>query len=168
MPVIIDRGGPADPAALKLATRKNNWIHNEPAIERSPIEMRAAVNYATSGRPNVLLRSAASHYNCMGLVFAARRTTIDIDRWTLIRGDDEYRRLANGEALTLGDVVVYKRAGVVTHIGLIGEVRPGESGPIVMVLSQWGFDGEYRHPLSEVPPLYGSAVEFWTDRRPAR
>lgn len=166
MPVIVDRGGPSDNAALKLETRKRRWIHNEQVPERSPDEMRDAVAFALAGRRDVVLRTAASHYNCMGLIFGARRTSIDIDRWDLVRSDDGYRQLHPGEAPVIGDLVLYRRDGVPRHVGIVVEVRLSLNGvPAIMVLSQWGFDGEYRHPIAQVPALYGAPTEIWTDRK---
>lgn len=103
----------------------------------------------------------------MGLLFGSRRTSIDIDQWDIIRTDDEYRRLAENEAPQFGDVVVYRKGAAVTHVAVIARVEPGLSGgsPRIIVVSQWGFDGEYLHPQDVVPPLYGAVSEYWTDRR---
>jgi hypothetical protein len=166
MALIIGRGGENDPLALKLETLQRNWIENEVTPERSPDEMRAAIALAMAGRPNVVLRSASSRYDCMGLPFASRRTSIAIDQWDLIRVDDRYRQIQEGEALA-GDVVIYRRDGFVNHVGVVNDRHFGDNGlPIITVLSQWGYDGEYWHPVDQVPDLYGNAVEYWTDRKP--
>lgn len=167
MAYIIGRGGEGDPLALRLDTRQRHWIENEPAPERSPVEMRVAIALAQTGRPNVVLRSASSHYDCMGLPFASRRTSISIDQWNdLIRDDDEYRQIQQGEAQP-GDIVIYRLAGIVSHVAIVQDIHFGADGLLVMrLLSQWGYDGEYWHPVHEVPPPYGVAAEYWTDRKP--
>jgi hypothetical protein len=35
----------------------------------------------------------------------------------------------------------------------------------IVVLSKWGYDGEYPHKVSYVPDALGSPEEFWTDRK---
>jgi hypothetical protein len=129
--------------------------------------MREPIRQALAVGPDVLMRSASSRYNCMGMVFGSRRTAIDTDQWDLIRQDDEYRLLRPGEAPVLGDLVVYRKGGRVVHVGMVAEVRLTLNGtPSVTILSQWGFSGEYRHPVNQVPPGFGAAVEYWTERVP--
>lgn len=165
---IIDRGGPNDPQALQHVTRKRRWIHNEVAPELPPVQMREAIRIARQAGPDVRLRSAASRYNCMGMLFASRRTSIDTDLWPLIQVDDEYRQLTPSEVPQPGDVIVYRRDGNLSHLGLVLEVKTNLSDASVSatVLSQWGYSGEYVHPEGQVPTLHGVPREYWTDRRP--
>lgn len=67
----------------------------------------------------------------------------------------------------VGDVVVYRdEGGAVVHVGVVSQVqtdlREGTRG--ILVLSQWGADGEYFHRIDDVNPLLGKPVEYWTDR----
>ncbi len=131
-----------------------------------PVQMEARTRLHLQSYPNNRLRSAASMYNCVGMVFASRRTAIDVALVPRILEEDEYRRIRWEEA-ELGDLVLYfDRHGNVSHVGMIAspivegtnDLRP------VRVLSQWGSDGEFVHPLKAVPALLGAPEEVWTDR----
>lgn len=103
----------------------------------------------------------------MGMIFAARRTAIDVDSLEKIISDDGYLQLDSVCKLRLGDIVVYEADGVPTHVavvvqlGLVGE----GAEPSHTLLSQWGYDGEYVHSLRQVPRLYGEPARFFTDRK---
>ena len=102
----------------------------------------------------------------MGLVFAARRTGIDVDHVHWLLEEDDYQKLLDSEAPSVGDIVLYshERHGI-THIGIILEFKshpqkPGEFE--TRVLSKWGAPGaEYIHPIDHVPEDYGEPAEFW-------
>ena len=93
-------------------------------------------------------RSMSSLYNCMGMVFASRRTCIEPEHLPMILNDDEYRRVANKGDLQRGDIVVYRDDdGEVSHVGIVADVTtdPAKATWDVLVLSQWGRHGEYFH-----------------------
>jgi hypothetical protein len=110
-------------------------------------------------------------YNCVGLVFAARRTAIDCpSTLDMILRDDGYYIVPETDVVC-GDVVVYRNRGVPNHVGLIYElkdvsIRQDRSSIELWVLSQWGEDGEYIHKCREVPHIYGDTIEFWSERKP--
>lgn len=109
----------------------------------------------------------SSVYNCMGMVFAARRTWIDPEEIRLILEDDDYRRVSDASELMPGDVVVYRTDdGSVSHVGVISEVQIDirEASRRIVVLSQWGREGEYFHGVDDVNPRLGKPTEYWTDR----
>ena len=85
----------------------------------------------------------------------------------MILEEDEYRQVDRSE-LERGDVVVYRRDGLqeASHVGLVYKVVPnlGEAKFDVVVLSQWGQDGEYFHLDDDVNPILGQPAEYWTDR----
>jgi hypothetical protein len=114
------------------------------------------------------LRSLSSVYNCMGMVFATRRTWVDPEDLQMIFEDDEYRRLPDDGQAMPGDVVVYRDTeGAVVHIGLVSQVIPNlrEGTREIVVLSQWGADGEYFHRTDDVHPSLGSPTDYWSDRK---
>ena len=152
---------------LSLATRKGTQIPNEQRNQRSPASMQAAIGIMQSGRPSVQPRSSSSVYNCMGMVFASRRTCIDPQQLHMILVDDEYEPVPDQKDLQRGDIVVYRGPkGTVCHVGIVVEVKPDlrKGSWEVTVLSQWGADGEYFHLINEVHPSLGEPTEFWTDR----
>lgn len=159
---------PVPNRTLKLASYEEIDIDNRIWPDPAP-------NYvARSRREHPLIWAAAKsvapatgRYNCHGLVFAARRTSIDstdperpLDIEALLR-QDRYRRVVVPQE---GDVVVYRDLsdGQIEHTGLVIEVaRPsGEaSSSMVKVLSAWGHAGTFTHALSSVP--YNGAPEYW-------
>lgn len=169
MPHILGEGDARDRDSLSLVTRIGNRIRNIKRSEASPDRMRAAVEVALSACPEAKLRSATQVYNCMGLVFASRRTWIDMDEIATILNDDGYAPLEGLRQAKVGDVVVYgdPSKGETSHVGIIvlKEANVSSGSWNVEVMSQWGADGEYIHPLDHVPPLLGIPIQFWTDRK---
>lgn len=153
---------------LPLATRKGRQIPNDRRAEQHPERLRVAKEMWETAHPSAQARSLTGVYNCMGMVFATRRTWIDPDELKMILEDDEYRQLSPNEHVVPGDIVVYKDgSGAVSHVGIVSEIRVdlAIAKREVRVLSQWGRDGEYFHRVNDVPQGLGSPSEFWTDRR---
>ena len=167
MALFNSQGGYLIPSELPLSTKKGTKIPNEQRGQRPPAAMQAAENIMRNGRPSVRTRSLRSGYNCMGMIFASRRTCIDPDKLRMILEEDDYRQIGEEGNVECGDVVVYKgNSGSVTHVGIVVEARPDLFSGIwkITVLSQWGGDGEYLHLIDEVHPSLGEPSEFWTDR----
>ena len=85
----------------------------------------------------------------------------------MILADDGYRPINRNE-LECGDVVVHRREDLaeISHVGIVAnvKVKPKDASLEVMVLSQWGQDGEYFHLDDDVNPMLGTPTEYWTDR----
>ncbi len=170
MVTIIGRGSEADRAALKLWTIGNRtFIENEmPEGENAPEQLQAALRLSLQISPTAKCRSLTAMYNCVGLVFASRRTVIDCKHLATILTDDGYKKITR-EEVEVGDVVVYARDGIAQHVGIIYRLPEQLPGVLLLsdmwVLSQWGENGEYLHKLDEVPTIYGNQKEFWSERR---
>lgn len=126
--------------------------------------MAAAVAQIESDRRR--LRSRSSEYNCVGLVFASRRTWVDTDEVARILVEDGYTRIPLFEAEP-GDVVVYRDShGELVHVAVLHSREPNlERATVALnVLSQWGSDGEYFHEAGDVFERLGQPTEAWTDR----
>lgn len=169
MGIVIGAGGANDRAALPLATRRGTHIPNEKRKESAPVQRRASAELWKKERPNARLRSATAVYNCMGLVFASRRTWIDPVHLKTILKEDEYRQIAGPQEAQIGDIVVYenRRDRSVSHIGMIVEIVPKIDLPSweITIMSKWGADGEYLHIVDDVPSQLGKPATYWTDRR---
>jgi hypothetical protein len=163
---IIGEAGPHDPNRLPLATKRGNPIPNTRRKPLAPQIMEEAVRMHTDGRDGRVLRSASSEYNCMGLVFASRRAFVDIEHLRFILAEDEYRHVVDERLVQPGDAVIYRYDGKDAHVGIVWCRKPNVAEALfeTRVLSQWGHDGEYFHDIDDVLPLYGAALEFWTDR----
>lgn len=84
----------------------------------------------------------------------------------MILYDDEYQKLGTTEEVEIGDVVVYYAAHDSTHVGIVVDVgRHLTTTRSITVMSKWGGEGEYIHPINHVPDAYGQRLEFWTDRK---
>ena len=167
MVVILDEGGERDCRAIKLATCKGTWIRNRRRIEWAPAGLREAAKLERERHPNATLRSSTAIYNCMGLVFASRRTGVFMDQLETIIEDDGYEKLSNLNEIQIGDIVFYKHKDQVTHVGIVAHVESiSTSGPpVITVLSKWGVHGEYVHSVNDVPDEYGEVKEYWTERK---
>lgn len=168
---VIGEGGPQDRASIPLATRQGTWIPNVRRPEQAPDTLMAYIDLYKEKLPKARLRSSTAVYNCVGLVFASRRTWVDTQVVPTILTEDEYHKLVSPRDVEIGDLVIYResRRNIMTHVGVIVERRadvPSAEWEII-VMSKWGAAGEYIHPLKDVPIHYGEAAEFWTDRRPA-
>jgi cell wall-associated NlpC family hydrolase len=104
----------------------------------------------------------------MGLAFASRRTWVETDLLGLILSEDDYKQLVDSSQAQIGDLVIYRSGSdrSVTHVGIILSRVPGMGSTswMFLVMSKWGQEGEYIHPISEVPVLLGIPSEYWTDR----
>lgn len=169
--IIIGQGTERDPSALRLYTALNRYVPNErPDAERAPESLREARRVVRQISPTARCRSLTSKYNCMGLVFATRRTIVPIDHISMFLEDDGYSQVTR-DGVIEGDIVIYVRDGLAQHVGLVHQlqdVSPQHDRSIVQiwVLSQWGDDGEYFHKIDEVPYLYGTPSQFWSERTP--
>jgi len=164
--MIIGGGSESDLAALKLYTTANKTrIENERPPEELCFEgLQAAHKFVKSVSPQARCRSLTAMYNCVGMVFASRRTSIKPKYLEVILHDDGFRPISRDMAVE-GDVVIYTRNNIPQHVGIIQQLERGLGTAAFWVLSQWGDAGEYIHPLIPVPEAYGEPTDFWTERR---
>ena len=109
-----------------------------------------------------------STYNCVGLVFASRRTNVDPGELSWILQDDGYKQISE-DMVEIGDLVVYRhdKEKPIVHIGVIVEKEADVRSAKMRfsVLSQWSFHGEYFHEATHVPTdWYGTHLDFFTHR----
>jgi len=172
MVLIIGEGGPADGDSLQLYTRGRRRIENVMRRPRPPAAMLAARAAIEAACPQARMRTLDSRYNCMGLLFASRRTWIDPDQFFLIAEDDALRQLPRDTAPLPGDIAAYFAGGgphaELIHVALVvGWTGPGHSTVDPELLSQFGADGEYFHHPSEIPSFLARpplTVVYYTDR----
>lgn len=168
MELYDERGNFLVGGQLPLATRRGRQIPNDRRMERPPVAMREAKDLVLATHPSATLRSLTSVYDCMGMVFAARRTTVATDVLQMILEDDEYHRLSSSDQVSIGDIVVYRDSqGIATHVGLVVQAGPirQDGTRDIFILSQWGANGEYFHRVDDVSPYLGTPTEYWSDRR---
>lgn len=165
MHIIFNEGSQQDTKSIDLATRAGTFINNVKEPERRP-SVWSEVKNVHNNHSSAELMSQTSIYNCMGMIFASRRTSIDIEDWLeMILIEDEYRKLNSVQDALLGDIIVYERNEKLSHVGLLIEKNLTATSIDYIVLSQWGADGEWKHHMYDVPELLGNPSEFWTHRR---
>lgn len=161
---IIGEGGPRDRRSIPLATKQGDLIPNVRRQECVPARMLECRRIGESRFHNIRTRSLSSTYNCVGLVFATRRTWVDPDEVARIFQGDGYKRVDIPE---IGDIAVYRKGGNIKHVAVVtridATVATGERN--ILLLSQWGADGEYLHSVGDVPEVFGQEVEYWSERR---
>jgi hypothetical protein len=115
------------------------------------------VDEVASRHPAALrLADATVSYNAHGKTFDHRNSWINNDQVSQIL-TDAYQEVT-GPAM-IGDIVMYRRDGTITHNGEVMSVR-GTDGEVIEVQSKWGSAGEYSHAPGNVPALYGSPTIY--------
>ncbi len=118
-------------------------------------------------------KPACGIYNCFGLVWASRRTSIyDESEIAKILADDGYRQLQNEIHLQPGDVVLYLRQDDrirdTLHAAIVFRLERIGTAITPWVLSKWSdVYGEDIHALHDLPKFEhyrDCLIEFWTDR----
>ena len=130
--------------------------------------MQAAIAIIAAVCPEAILRSLDSTYNCVGLIFASRRTNVETDELSWIMSDDGYKEVSEDQVV-VGDLVVYRhdKGKPANHVGIIVEIMPkiATAQRKYRILSQWGSNGEYLHEAAEVPTgWYGTHLDYFTHR----
>ena len=174
---IINPGGESSKFRIGLFTASNQPIKNERRPkERSLEQLREAARWHKAAHNSLKVRSLSWDYNCMGLAFASRRTGIDIDdSLKQILDEDGYRRIPLKEVQP-GDLAIYMdKSKRPSHVGVILEheariVHPPPQRETenwrTVVVSKWGWDGEYIHDLLDVPENWkGAEPQFWSEKR---
>ncbi len=167
MAFLIGPGGENDKNSIRLSTCRGNHIPNWQKRERALEAMEAARTVVTEGHAGRALRSLSSTYNCIGMVFANRRTCIEPEQVPMILEVDGFREVRRAAHVVTGDVVVYEAEGEISQVAIVVSNEPGirDGSSNIRVLSQWGFDGEYLHDYRDVHAALGNPVRFDTDRR---
>jgi len=162
--------GPEYHRQLSLDTREGNPIPNAQRIEMDPSRRKAVIRTINKQCPKARPRSITQVYNCLGLAFASRRTCIDVDAISMVLREDDYCRVPRLKDTKPGDLVIYRDdpTGECKHIGMIlGELPLLERSKKTefWVISQFGWDGEWIHPIDQVPDDCKGTIEYWTDRK---
>ena len=119
-------------------------------------------------RGSLVVRSVSPHlYSCAGMIFANRRTWLDIDDILHILREDGYSRLRDDQSLSIGDIALYAMAGRPSHVGLVTQLHRSKGGILnVRLLSKWGRGGEIEHDVRDVPDFCGTLESYWSERVP--
>lgn len=165
---IVGEGGERDRWSIQLATKRGTFVNNLQAMEKLPQGMADMDSILRAEHPGIRTRSLSATYNCVGMVFAARRTVIETKYLRLLLEEDGYVRIHERSDVEVGDVIVYRheQQAEIEHVGVVAYIRTDVEAATrnFAVLSQWGRQGEYLHPEDHVPAVYGDYREFYTER----
>lgn len=144
--------------SIALATSKGNAIPN--LVEIDP-DAKAVANYQRLLREHGVhwqpRKPATGVYNCAGMVWASRRTSIlEPSAWQKIIDDDGYRWLPKDQLPMPGDIAAYVdlENEELLHVARVAYLAPGVIGgsEIPMVVSKWNSTaGESIHRAFDVP-----------------
>jgi hypothetical protein len=157
------------PEEDKLLYARDGWLIPTRTLAKE--SRQALLNRAKHWelyRPKAVLRSLSHSdypYNCVGMIFAARRKWIDIEHMKALLQHDGYAQIPKLSSVD-GDLVLYRDDNNdYSHVGLIILAERNRDTMNIKVLSKWGKDGEYEHFEEDIPPFAGKALEYWTERQ---
>lgn len=163
MPILLSGGEP--PAKYPVYARSGWEIPQVFPIPLTVAEIRLKAAAQRQWHPRVRVRSISAHnYNCVGLIFAARRAVIEIQHIYRLLSEDGYHQVRSVDVVE-GDIVLYKdNDDEPTHVALVVQVLVMGESSAVNVVSKWGKEAEFIHPMHEVPAAYGRPAEFYSER----
>lgn len=176
--------------SIVLQTHRGREIENEIELEPGDREIKKYADMLNRHTGWVQRKPACGIYNCVGHVWASRRTSVFgpgmESKIELIFEDDGYRVIdGSSEPIMPGDLATYwepvQGRRDFLHVGVVSRLAEGPVGGrsrIPWVLSKWdSASGEVEHHFAEHPFLDGVSplerrkrrvdIDFWTER-PAR
>ena len=167
MAAILEPTAPRHPdTSITLFTRRGNKIDNIQGWELSNHQLSLLPNNLNRfGPPFVkfLTKDGCPVYNCHGLTFGSRRTSVEASNKTinLIIQDDGFEEVKPADVQE-GDIVIYyDEDGEVQHSGIVVEMMRSASlaSSVPKVWSKWGLAQETVHhfktmPYNNVEPKY--------------
>ncbi len=162
--------------SIVLQTHGGNDIPNQIGLEPEPRHLAKYKAIFDRHKIGWVERKPPSGvYNCVGHVWACRRTSVfdDLERHLRTIFDDDKYRLVSwpDERLFVGDLVTYWVSvgdnKTFLHVGIVVELRKIIEGSTELpwILSKWDdTSGEVLHHYQDHPLPEGAKAEFWTDR----
>ncbi len=138
---------------LALQTRDQNDIDNSQTNELSASELAFGLALLSKYDKVIVRSDPTPIYNCHGLTFASRRTSITESREiSKIITDDCYEEIPADKVLA-GDIVLYIHSisGDIEHSGVVVKAPKDDMLSIPMVCSKWGKSAELIHPANHCP-----------------
>jgi len=155
---IIDIPGQAYRQSITTQTREKWDIPNSQSFEVTYRDRAELEDHKRRYTQNFFRTDAIPIYNCHGLTFAARRTTIwETTAVKKILSDDRYEQVPLRDVQP-GDIILYVSAddGDIEHSGVVIE-SPSHPLLIPKVWSKWGFGAEVIHSANICPYDFSQA-----------
>jgi hypothetical protein len=169
---ILDASGKYQNSTIELRTRTNAAIENFQVWEHSRMEWNQLGETLKRFTKAEQVSEACPVYNCHGLTFGSRRTTVTPAVLPILE-DDGFDPVLEKEARP-GDIVLYSSArGEVIHSGFViardkVEIVAGQQPIIIPIIwSKWGKGYEMVHAVGECPYLEedGSFAAYYRLKR---
>jgi hypothetical protein len=160
MPLIITLENP-ERKSIALQTSTGRDIPNEQFGEIPPHERNQFPDWDNRWGWPVQRRGEPSPlYNCHGLTFACRRTSVyESSGVRAVLEDDAYHPIELADVLP-GDVILYyDDNNDIEHSGIVVTAPAGDLR-IPLVVSKWGKYRECVHPANHCPYNYATAKFF--------
>ncbi len=154
---VLDASGRYQNSKIELRTRANGEIDNLQVWEHSQMEWGQLGEQLSRFTKAERVSEACPVYNCHGLTFGSRRTSVGPTVLPIL-DDDGFDPIAEKEARP-GDIVIYSDAGgQVVHSGFViqrkqVEIIIGTRSAIPVIWSKWGKGYEMVHEVGECPYL---------------
>jgi hypothetical protein len=138
----------------QIVLKEPSLVRDGPDLSSSEQKLLQSVN----SNDQLIRRGPASdRTNCHGWVFTGGRFILSPDDVELILKENGYEEIQEPHP---GDVIIYRRAGVIAHSGVIRYVTEGQP---VLIESKWGALGLFLHPADKA--IYGSEYTFHRSHR---
>ncbi len=136
---------------------------NPGATDLTAAEARDAINGVQAGLYAKLtpIKDPTWSYDCHGYTFTDGDKWINNNQVQKILNDNGYKEHAAGKVV-VGDIVVYRKDGGITHSGIVTAVD--KTGNATTIRSKWGELGLYDHAPGDVLPYYGTTTYYGTTR----
>jgi len=154
--ISLDRVPSAPATWVKATTDLGTAILLEEPMGQNPANLlatEAKTLHDASLNEYVIRRGVANnHCNCHGWVFTGGKFLLSGDEIEVILKENGYHEVRE---VHIGDVVLYRQNGGVSHTGLVRYVAEGQP---VLVESKWGNLGVFLHPVDK--SVYGTEFTF--------
>lgn len=154
--LVLDAEGNAQETTIALRTRSDEEIDNRQMWRLSKFEW-AQLADLNRFRDAKKLGEACPIYNCHGLTFGSRRTSVFSSPLFILK-EDGFRQIAERDT-QIGDIAVYFDSnGLESHTGIVvGHselIVPGSIsgvGKVPLIWSKWAKGPEYVHSVGYCP-----------------
>jgi hypothetical protein len=151
-----------NPVARAYQWRVVSWtIGNDfTAAQQANIQNNAVATYGVAIGPGGAAAAPTIGKDCHGYSLKSDIAGVYGNNVPTILADQGYKAVA-ANATQMGDIVVYKKNGSITHTAMVNAVNP-VTGAITQVTSRWGSLGIYTGGLNQMPASYGPATLFYS------
>lgn len=142
---------------IALASRTGKGIPNTQSFVMGNVgaaSQKIIEEYAARTGAIERTKTSSLIFNCHGLTFASRRTSIhdEEDVRRLLDNEDDYTEIDIRSVLP-GDIAVYYGANyTIPHTGIVISMPRQDDLHIPWVVSKWGHFREYMHRANKLPP----------------